>query len=371
MRLHPDVYKIKDPRIESILKGQLSIESFAKTITANEPFVLINNTIYALSEDEFYSTRSVRAMNDEYEQAFRYTLSLQDLSFMTPDDQAFVEKVKKELPTCPVCKYKRYRQAIYRLARHYKLPVFELTRMELIPEVSYPQTTGEISNTVTLLLDHLYEVPHVDRKPCIDCVEKHIAQAYILAQESEMGYPEHRVLLCGHLAEAIDEAPKDIPELKYTLQNCLAETMRTGKAFLPLYPLLAFIKLVRQHINQDPVDDDARIEAPPVTDTIDLTDDIRVELSNMPKAMLQKTYADAIKIKNSILEYKVSRKEAARITYEGTVAALAEAVVSVAPLFANMLRNRRLMFVADPALALDAGYDFDDIVVAANQSLRW
>lgn len=370
MKLHPDVYKVIDPRIDAVMHGRMSIETFAKLLTASDPFVLLDNTIYVLSENEFYSTRSVKHITDEYERAFQYVMALTDLSQFTQEDQNFINKVRKELPTCPVCKYKRYRQAIHRLAKHYNLPIPQ-PEQTLIEHIQYPQTRGEISNTVTGLMERLYEVQLPDRKPCIDCVEKHVAQAYILAQESEMGYPEHRVLMCGHLAEAIDEAPAEIPELKYTLQLCLAETMRTGTAFLPLYPILAYIQLVRQHINQAPVDEDARHEAAPVTDTIDLTDDIRKEIEQMTKPVLTQVYAQALSIKNSILEYKVSRKETARITYEGAVANLAELVLAQAPLFANMLRNRRLLFVADPALALDAGYDFQDILEVVDQSLRW
>lgn len=370
MKLHPDVYKIQDPRIDAVMHGQMSLETFARMLTLNDPFVLIKDTIYVLSPDEFYSTRSVRRITDKFERAFQYVMKLNALSQFTQQDQDFINKVKKELPTCPVCKYKRYRQAIYRLAVHYKLPVPE-PEQTLIDPIAYPATTGEVASTVTTLLDNLYEIALPDRKPCIDCVEKHVAQAYILAQESEMGYPEHRILMCGHLAEAIDEAPNEIPELKYTLQTCMAETMRTGQAFLPLYPILAYIKLIRQHINQQPVDDDARQEAPPVSDTIDLTNDIKAEIAAMPKQLQSRALADAMTIRNSILEYKVTKKEAARITYEGTVANLSESVLAAAPLFANMLRNRRLLFVADPALAVDAGYDFEDIIQELNQSLHW
>ena len=370
MKLHPDAYKIIDSRIDAVLAGKLSLESFARTLTANDPFILVGDTIYALSEDEFYSTRSVKRMTDEYEQAFRYVLSQEDLSYMTQDERAFIDKVKKELPTCPVCKYKRYRQAIHRLAVNYKLPIFRNT-YTLIDAVQYPQTKGQISNTVTGILEHLYDIPKQERKPCIDCVEKHVAQAYILAQESEMGYPEHRILMCGHLAEAIDETPKDLPELKHTLQNCLATTMKLNAAFLPLYPILALIKMVRQHINQEPVDDDARTEAPPVTDTIDLTPEIQKELADMQSSMKTKVFAAAVDIRNAILEYKVTKKEEPRIRFEGLVANLADTVLAVAPLFANMLRNRRLLFVADPALAVDAGYDFEDIVKLVNQSSLW
>jgi hypothetical protein len=364
MKIHPDVYKLNDPRIDSLLKGQLSMESFARTIQPNDPLVLIKDTIYALSENEFYSTRSVRRITDEYEQAFHYILSMEDLSCFTDEERKLIDRVKHELPTCPVCKYKRYRQALHRLAKHYKLPI-PTSETTIIEPIKYPTTKAPIEPTVTTLLEHLYEVPHPDRKPCIDCVEKHVAQAYILAQESEMGYPEHRILMCGHLAEAIDESPNDIPELKYTLQTCLAETMKTDKAFLPLYPVLALIKLIRQHINQDPVDDDARHEAPPVTDTIDLVPEIQQEIVSLPQELCKQVYSKAVDIRNSILEYKVSKKEEPRIRFEGLVANLAEMVVNAAPLFANMLRNRRLLFVADPALAVDAGYDFEDIVQLA------
>ena len=361
MKLHPECYKIKDPRIDAVRVGRMSLQAFSLTLRSDDPFIIINDTIYALSKDEFYSTRSVKRIYDEYEQTFKHVLSMKDLSFMEPQDRDFVEKVRKELPTCPVCKYKRYRSAIHRLAKHYKIAI-EYKFDGLIENVKYPATVGEVQPVITTLLDHLYDLPKQDRKPCIDCVEKHVAQAYILAQESEMGYPEHRVLMCGHLAEAIDEAPNDIPELKYTLQSCMSITMQTGKAFLPLYPLLALIKMVRDRINQQPVDDDMRTEAPMVTDTIDVTPDIQEELRTLSDSLRDKVWGSCIDIRNSILEYKVYKKEEPRIRYEGLVANLAEAVLAEAPLFANMLRNRRLMFVADPALAIDAGYDFEDII---------
>ena len=43
------------------------------------------------------------------------------------------------------------------------------------------------------------------RKLCIECARKHIGQASVLAGEVKKGYPEHKVLAVGHLAEAEDE----------------------------------------------------------------------------------------------------------------------------------------------------------------------
>jgi hypothetical protein len=43
------------------------------------------------------------------------------------------------------------------------------------------------------------------RQECMDCVRKHIAQAIILLDEYILGYPHHRWLAVGHLAEAESE----------------------------------------------------------------------------------------------------------------------------------------------------------------------
>ena len=45
----------------------------------------------------------------------------------------------------------------------------------------------------------------VTREDCFFCVRKHLAQAQILLDESQLGYPVHRWLAVGHLAEAESE----------------------------------------------------------------------------------------------------------------------------------------------------------------------
>lgn len=44
------------------------------------------------------------------------------------------------------------------------------------------------------------------RESCAKCVLKHLAQASVLLDESLLGYPEHKWLAVGHLAEAESEA---------------------------------------------------------------------------------------------------------------------------------------------------------------------
>lgn len=360
MKMHPDCYKIKDTRIELVLAGRMSLESFMMTAGPNDPFVLMGDTIYALSEEEFYSTRKLRSLFDLSEQAFKHVMDLADISFMSEEDQALVKKVRQELPTCPVCKYKRYKQAIQKLVDKYKLKVV-YSEKNLIDEVKYPEVTGKIESTVTFLMDKPYVIPDMKRLPCMDCVEKHVAQAHILACESLMGYPEHRVLMCGHLAEAIDESPKEFPELRQTLQVCMSTTMKTGEPFLPIYSVLTLIRYVREQLQaSDAIE--TRTENPTVVDTIDITPEIKQEVAAFSYDLRRYLLDYAERIRLSIFQYKTSRQETDRILFEGWLACMADCIVYGAPLFANMLRNRRLMFVADPALAFEAGYDFNDII---------
>jgi hypothetical protein len=48
------------------------------------------------------------------------------------------------------------------------------------------------------------------RKRCLPCVLKHLAQAEILLNESANGYPMHKWLALGHIAEAEAESPQPI-----------------------------------------------------------------------------------------------------------------------------------------------------------------
>ena len=50
------------------------------------------------------------------------------------------------------------------------------------------------------------------RTTCTDCAIKHIAQAQVLLDEVALGYPLHKYLAIGHLAEAESELISIYPE---------------------------------------------------------------------------------------------------------------------------------------------------------------
>lgn len=57
------------------------------------------------------------------------------------------------------------------------------------------------------------------RKSCLKCGVKHIGQAIVLMNESLQGYPHHRLLAIGHLAEAADELILDYPDIAFTVRS--------------------------------------------------------------------------------------------------------------------------------------------------------
>lgn len=54
---------------------------------------------------------------------------------------------------------------------------------------------------------------------CLDCVQKHLAQASINVTESLLGYPEYRVYVIGHMAEAEDECVQEHLELAKAIRT--------------------------------------------------------------------------------------------------------------------------------------------------------
>lgn len=65
------------------------------------------------------------------------------------------------------------------------------------------------------------------RKSCLDCVRKHLAQASVLLDEAHLGYPHHRWLAAGHLAEAESECLDEHPEFAIKIRECRLAVMRS------------------------------------------------------------------------------------------------------------------------------------------------
>ncbi len=65
------------------------------------------------------------------------------------------------------------------------------------------------------------------RKSCFDCVRKHLAQASVLLDEAHLGYPHHRWLAVGHLAEAEAECLDEQPAFARKIRACRLTVMKS------------------------------------------------------------------------------------------------------------------------------------------------
>ncbi len=71
----------------------------------------------------------------------------------------------------------------------------------------------------------------MSRKSCMDCVRKHLAQAQVLLDEAHLGYPHHRWLAVGHLAEAESECLDEHEEFARKIRSCRLDVMQSlGKS---------------------------------------------------------------------------------------------------------------------------------------------
>jgi len=112
IKIDPDVYKLHDDKVQALLSGKLTVEAFALLIRTGDPYVLVGDTIYALTEAEFYAMSEAGISSDISEAEFTRVTGMEDLSFMSLADAALMRRIRKELPKCSACKYRRYRTTI-------------------------------------------------------------------------------------------------------------------------------------------------------------------------------------------------------------------------------------------------------------------
>lgn len=366
IKVDPNVFKLKLPIIDKLRTGKLSAQALALLATATSPYVLIGDTIYALTESEYYALRMPDIVSVPVDAIMSKLTSMEDTSFMTETDAALVARIKTELPGCPSCKAKKFKDLAYKLVKKYSIPIPEaeqaVSRQVRKVDDEYPETTGDIAPIVSTLMEDMYQAQPQIRKPCMDCVEKHIAQAYVTGKEALQGYPEYISIVAGHLCEALEEAPREFVHLRRTLEFCLARTNYTGAPFVPLSLIHPLIKAAKRMVNS--LDSLPSNQQSTEEFNIDITDVIEVEIAQLDQSLRPRAIELCRMAQDSeaILEVENKATEENRISWEGAMGNLADHVVNSAPALANMLRNRRLLFSADPSQAIAAGYSICDVL---------
>lgn len=381
IKLSNELFKFKTDKINRLRSGKLSVEAFVLTLSPNDPYMLIKDTVYALTEAEFTNIHGIDGHYIISDNTLDFICNKADLTKLTKKDQDFISFVKKDTQNCPTCRKRRYKDAIINIIKKYNIELPEKLSMDDFKESAeipqYPETTGKIEPMVSNLMRDLYSRPKMPRRPCIDCVEKHISQAWILGNEAIMGYPEHIALVLGHLAEAWEETPIEMEELRRTIEFCMAKTNATRKPFVALDSLLRLINRERaaMQLSGPGRMDETNADADYIDTNLDITDDIIAEIQNLDDELREHMKNECNRI-DFILEVEnqplpqgteASPSKETCVAWEGSMSCLADSCASVAPLTANMLRNRRLMFCSAPDLAKKSGYNLDDLYKALTQ----
>lgn len=366
IKVDPNVFKFKLPIIDKLRTGKLSAQALALLATATSPYVLIGDTVYALTESEYYAMRMPKAMTVSMDAIMAKITSMDDLSFMTEADADMVNKIKTELPGCPSCRARKFKDVAYKLVKKYNIDIPEDAKPEehMVQKATdeYPETTGDVLPIVSTLLEGMYQAQPQLRKPCMDCVEKHVSQAYITGKEALQGYPEYVSLVAGHLCEALEETPREFVHLRRTLEFCLARTNYTGSPFVPLSLIHPLIRVAKNEVTS--LDSVPAPSQSPEAFNIDITDEVSGEISQLDQSLLPRAISlcRAAQDSETILEVENEHTEESRLSWEGALGNLADHVVNSAPALASMLRNRRLLFSADPIQAVAAGYSICDVL---------
>jgi hypothetical protein len=79
---------------------------------------------------------------------------------------------------------------------------------------------------------------------CAKCASKHIAQAIILLNESKLGYPLHKWLAIGHLAEAETEIEPRYNKFAQAIREVRLEIEREDDSNKLVELLINCIKLI-------------------------------------------------------------------------------------------------------------------------------
>jgi len=86
------------------------------------------------------------------------------------------------------------------------------------------------------------------RRGCPYCVRKHLAQASVLLDEVLFGYPHHRWLAVGHLAEAEVECVELYPEFAQKIREVRLDVMHAKENPIIEELLLEFLELIGEKV---------------------------------------------------------------------------------------------------------------------------
>lgn len=178
-----------------------------------------------------------------------------------------------------------------------------------------------------------------NRTACPDCVAKHLSQSFVLQSEFYQGYTEYLPLIEAHLAEAIEECPKNDEILQNILKNAQKSIIIDKN---PQIPVIFAIEQL-----PDGIKTKNTVEKPKIAHK----NSISVELSRIPAFLMPKIH----KMLENLKKIDKSSDIQHQIEWSGRLACVSDLISQYAMLTARNLRSIRLYTMSDACT--DPEYD--------------
>lgn len=354
IKIDPQVYKLKDRRIKAVQNSSMSLQSLILTIRPGDYIIYLNNTVYALTESQYYAALPI-LMPDLLNKDSFYSILKDIPNELQQNDKIQLQKIKDQKIGCSSCKYNTYKFKVMDILRKYPQiynKYVQINQRNIVQP--YPKVSQPVVAKVGKMFPKFFQVPSYQRKSCLDCVTKHVCMAYIKGNQAQQGYPQHLALCLANLQEAYEQTPKDCIELKQLLLFCIAKTKKQNKAFIPWKNILYVVDLSRQFTKDKDANNSNQVDS---SFDLELNEQIKAQLYSIPvtqKALLIKQIDQLIRI-----QYNKEGKQLVTL-YTGLSGSVADLILPYSAAASNILRNRRIMFRAAPQLVRDTQYDCKD-----------
>ena len=361
LKVDPSVFDLIDPRVQALQTGKITVNSFAFTIQPYDCMAIVGDTIYALSQFQYYALLPIQPAKQFTKQQFQ-TLLQQPLSQLSQQDMKVVDYIREAKSSCTSCKYKAFKNKlrsvllkyqVYKQRFDYKLDA------HVLQQKLYPGSKSVIPAKLMQAHPHLFEPIQYDRVPCFDCVQKHIGMAYVKGTEVQTGYPQHLVLCLANLQQAYQQCPVECKQLRQTILFCIGKTKSQNKPFVPINILCGLLDVFRRNSKSDT----ALTQNKPAPDMVlQLSQQMLSTLHDIPITQKVPIAAAINQILKLISKQNIDSNRQLKVQWAGRMVDLADMFLPFSVDISNMLRNRRLIFKAAPSLSKGTEYSGQDIL---------
>jgi hypothetical protein len=251
----PEVYALADERVQKLRKGEITQVEFSRLMRQDDPWEVRDGVLRIVTEEEMVRRRNSyreglrkRLVNTGGLTGSKIYNAREQVLKCYPEMAASIKKAEDAiaLKKCKGCALNA--EAAFLVQELLALPVDKTRDLSLLEGVFPPAAISRLKNEPVVVSDNdlaippsmfKREIPRLPaetlgmlqsfRQPCANCCRKHLGQAVVLLGESLMGYPQHRWLAVGHLAEASEEIFGLYPEIAISIREERLQTINDSR----------------------------------------------------------------------------------------------------------------------------------------------